>query len=48
MVAWAEGVAAEVAAAGYRKLETVDMQPLLVSVGQQPDEVVFLHRNQAQ
>ena len=32
-----------VAGAGHRELETVDVETLLVGVGQQPDKVVLLH-----
>ena len=38
-----EGMAGgEVARARHRELEAVDVEPLLVGVGQQPHEVVFL------
>ena len=33
----------DVAGASHRELETVDVETLLVGVGQQPDKVVLLH-----
>ena len=33
----------DVAGAGHRELEAVDVETLLVGVGQQPDKVVLLH-----
>ena len=37
-----------VTGASNGELEAVDVETLLVGVGQQPDEVVLLQRNQAQ